>query len=131
MRLMPSLLLLACATLLAEDVFAQAVVYCCDDASGKKLCGDYLPAACRGRAYEERDSKGFVSKLVEAPLTEEQQAKREAERLRKIEADKQAAEDRRRAMALLSAYSSDKDIDKARDREIADIQNIMCMEFFF
>ncbi len=61
------------------------------------------------------------SKKVEAPLTAEQQARRDAEMAKKEADAKQAAEERRRTLALLSTYSSEKDIDSARDRNLAEI----------
>ena len=120
MRLI-SALLLACTTLLPLGAAAQTRIFCCDDAAGRKVCGDFLPAACQGRAYEERDNRGFVSKTVEAPLTAEQQARRDAEVARKEADARKAAEERRRTLALLSTYSSDKNIDSVRDRNLAEI----------
>lgn len=121
MRLI-SALLLASSTLFALDAAAQIRIYCCDDAEGRKVCGDFLPPACQGRAYEERDARGFVSKTVEAPLTELQQARRDAEKAKKEEEKKKAGEERRRTLALLSTYSAAKDIDSARDRSLAEIE---------
>jgi hypothetical protein len=89
---------------------------------GTRVCGDFLPPVCQGRAYEERDGKGFVAKQVEAPLTPEQLAKREAENARKAEEAKKAAEERRRNLALLATYSSEKDILSARDRALAEVE---------
>jgi hypothetical protein len=124
MRLI-SALLFASSALLALDAAAQARIYCCDDANGRKVCGDFLPAACQGRAYEERDNRGFVVKNVDAPLTEEQQARRDAELAKKEEAKKKAAEERRRTLALLSTYSNEKDINSARDRALAEVEKNM------
>lgn len=124
MRLIATLLFAATA-LLALDAAAQTRIFCCDDARGRKVCGDFLPAACQGRAYEERDTRGFVSRKVEAPLTAEQQARRDAEMARKDEEKKKADEERRRTLALLSTYSSEKDIDHARDRSLAEIEKNM------
>jgi hypothetical protein len=120
MRLI-SVLLFASSTLLAQGATAQTRIFCCDDANGRKVCGDFLPAACQGRAYEERDNRGFVSKTVEAPLTAEQQARRDADASRKEADAKKAAEERRRTLALLSTYSSEKNIDSVRDRNLAEI----------
>ena len=124
MRLI-SALLFASSALLAVNASAQVRIYCCDDTTGRKVCGDFLPDACQGRAYEERDNRGFVVKQVEAPLTEEQQARREAELVRKEEAKKKAAEERRRSLALLSTYSNEKDINSARERALAEVEKNM------
>lgn len=124
MRLISALLLVS-STLLAAGANAQTRIYCCDDANGRKVCGDFLPAACQGRAYEERDNRGFVTKTVEAPLSEEQQARRDAEKIKKEEAAAKVAEERRRTLALLSTYSSERDIDSARDRALAEVEKNM------
>lgn len=124
MRLI-SALLFASSAVLALGAAAQTRIYCCDDARGRKVCGDFLPTECQGRAYEERDSRGFVSKNVEAPLTAEQQARREAEQAKKEEQKKKAAEERRRTLALLATYSSEKDINSARDRALAELNKTM------
>ena len=124
MRLI-SALLFASSAVLAVNAAAQVRIYCCDDGNGRKVCGDFLPPACQGRAYEERDNRGFVSKNVEAPLTEAQQARRDAEKTKKEEDKKAADEERRRTLALMSTYSSEKDINSARDRALAELDKNM------
>ncbi|MDK9705064.1 MAG: hypothetical protein OEL20_18215 [Sulfuritalea sp.] len=124
MRLISALLFVSTAAL-ALGASAQTRIFCCDDANGRKVCGDFLPTECQGRAYEERDNRGFVAKTVEAPLTPEQQARREAEKIKKEEDKKKAGEERRRTLALLSTYSSEKDINSARDRALAELDKGM------
>lgn len=116
-------LLLPAAFMLSPAASAQtqSSVFCCTDGEGRKVCGDFLPKECQKRAYEERDGKGFIVKKVEAPLTAEQQAKRDAELTRKAELAQKELEERRRNQALLSTYSSEQDIDRARDRALADV----------
>jgi hypothetical protein len=96
--------------------------YCCTDQQGRQVCSDLLPQACWGRAYREINSRGLTVRSVEAPLTPEQNAQREAEARRKREQDRLAREERKRNQALLDAYSSERDIDLVRDRAIADVQ---------
>ncbi len=112
--------LLTTSLLLSLPAQAQSVIYCCTDGEGRKICGDFLPKECQKRAYEERDGKGYIIKQVDAPLTPEQQAKREAELVKKAELEQKQIEERRRNQALLSTYASEQDIDKARDRAQAD-----------
>jgi chromosome segregation ATPase len=81
-----------------------------------------LPQACWGRAYREINSRGLTVRSVDAPLTPEQSAQREAEARRKREQERLAREERKRNQALLDAYSSERDIDRVRDRALADIQ---------
>jgi hypothetical protein len=120
-----SVLLLTSSALLSQSAFAQARIFCCDDAAGRKVCGDFLPKECQGRAYVERDGKGFVSRQVEAPLTPEQQARRDAELAKKEDLRKKAEEDRRRTLALLSTYSNPGDVDVARDKALAEVEKNM------
>ena len=118
--------LISAAALFASPVFAQeARIYCCDDANGRKVCGDFVPKECERRAYEERDNKGYVINKVEAPLTPEQQARRAAETERKLAEEKAKAEERRRNLALLSTYASEADIDAARDRSLREVDKLI------
>jgi hypothetical protein len=124
MRLISALLFATSATF-AIGAAAQTRIFCCDDAKGRRVCGDFLPTECQGRAYEERDNRGFVSKVVEAPPTAQQLARREAELAKQEEQKKKASEERRRTLALLSTYSSEKDITTARDRSLAEVEKNM------
>lgn len=99
---------------------AAARITCCE-VDGKRTCGDPAPAQCVTRA-KTVFSKGGVAKEVEAPLTAEQVAARDAEAARKKEEEKKAAEQARKDRALLDSYTSEKEIDAARDRSIADIE---------
>ncbi len=127
MRLAPAILIVSSAltAFAAPAAFAQARIFCCDDGSGRKVCADFLPKECTKRAYEERDEKGFVVGRKEAPLTPEQIARREAEATRKAEEQKKQMEERRRNLALLSTYSTEKDIDVARDKAVVELQKLI------
>lgn len=99
---------------------AAASIVCCD-VDGKRVCGDPPPPQCDTRP-KIVFSKGGVVKTVEAPLTAEQRAAREAEAARKKAEERKAAEQARKDRALLDSYSSEKEIDAARDRSIADLE---------
>ncbi len=99
---------------------AAARTFCCTDKTGHRICGDTLPVECEDRAYKEIGDKGVRN--IEAPLTPEQKAQRDADAARKKEQEKVLAEQRRKDRALLNTYSSEKDIDALRDRAIADLQ---------
>jgi hypothetical protein len=99
---------------------AAARIVCCD-VDGKRTCGDPAPPQCDARS-KTVFSKGGVAKEVEAPLTAEQRAAREAEAVRKKEEERKAAEQARKDRALLDSYTTEKEIDAARDRSIADIE---------
>ena len=124
MRIAPALLLVSSA-LCTAPAWAQTQIYCCNDAAGRRVCGDFLPTECQSRAYEERDGKGFVTARKDAPLSAEQQVRRNAELEKKRDEEKRKLEERRRSQALLSTYSSDKDIDAARDRALVDVDKVI------
>jgi hypothetical protein len=137
MRLRPELLLVAACWLLAAMPQAHAAdrkaggsagssgsgtSYCCNDEQGRQVCSDILPQICWGKAYREVDNRGLTVRRIDAPLTPEQRAARDAEARRKREQQRLAAEERRRNQALLDAYSSEKDIDAVRDRTLNEIE---------
>ncbi len=97
---------------------AASRTFCCTDAKGRKICGDSLPEQCEDRAYKEFGA-GKV-RNIEAPLTPEQKAAREAAEAKKKEEERIAAEAKRRDQALLNTYGNEKDIDLMRDRAIAE-----------
>jgi hypothetical protein len=106
----------------AAGTQTQRSTYCCSDEHGRQICSDVLPQSCWSRAYREIDGRGLTVRRVEAPLTPEQIAQREAEARRKREQERLAREERKRNQALLDAYSNERDIDLVRDRSLADIQ---------
>jgi type I site-specific restriction-modification system R (restriction) subunit len=108
--------------LFAAEAVAQARVFCCEDAKGRKVCADYMPPECARRAYEERNSQGELIKKYAAPLTPEQQARRDAELAGQEEARRKALEEKRQAQALLANYASEKEIDAARDRALGPVE---------
>jgi hypothetical protein len=118
----PSALLPALLTCLglSFSIPAAARIVCCD-VDGKRTCGDPAPSQCDSRS-KTVFGKGGVTKEVEAPLTAEQRAAREAEAVRKKEEERKAAEQARKDRALLDSYSNEKEIDAVRDRSIADIE---------
>ncbi|MBS1189974.1 MAG: hypothetical protein H6R10_1766 [Rhodocyclaceae bacterium] len=100
-----------------------ANMLCCQDpTTGRRACGDSLPEQCRGRAYKILDGAGNVIKEVGPPMTAEQKAQAAAEAQRKKEAEAAQQEQRRKDQALLATYSSVADIDQARDRSMAGVQ---------
>ena len=96
---------------------SRGSVFCCVD-NGHQVCGDVLPMQCFGKGYREMSPQGTVRRIVEAPLTPEQLARRDAEeRARRAELARQRAE-LRRNQSLLETYSSVADIEVRRDRAV-------------
>ena len=109
---------------MVQDASAQKIV-CWKDKSGKTVgCGDKVPPEYQDNASQELDKRGVTRKTNESA---EEQAKRLAkekdnEKL-KAEQDKKAAEQKRQDTALINTYSSEKEIDLRRDRELATIDS--------
>ncbi|WP_407279038.1 hypothetical protein U5817_23630 [Aromatoleum evansii] len=101
---------------------AGAKVYCCEDASGRRQCGDVLPQACYGRAYREMGPQGTIKREVSAPLTADEIARRNAAEQQKKDDETRQAKQRRLDQALLETYASVEDLDRRRDKDVADIE---------
>lgn len=106
---------------LALPTQAQTRTYCCNDANGRRTCGDSLPPICYDRAYFEL-SGGRVVREVEAPLSPEQRIKRDIElRAQRAKLAKEA-EARRRDQVLLDSYATVSELDRRRDRDIGNLE---------
>lgn len=122
MKKVRRLLLLLPMLALPAGAAAQQMTYCCVDGSGARICGDTLPPACFNRAYRVVAPSGRTVREVEAPLTPEQRARREAEQRAQREQTAREAEAKRRDQVLLDSYSSVTEIDVRRDREVTIIE---------
>jgi DNA repair exonuclease SbcCD ATPase subunit len=120
-HLLPGLALIG----LVHAPLAEARVYCCKDARGYQVCGDVLPESCADRSYRELNYRGVTVKQVDAPISAEQRAKRDAAALKADEEDRARQEQRRRDATLLNTYSSEHDIDIARKRRVSDIEELL------
>ena len=115
------------------DVQAQSAskggVFCCTD-NGHQVCGDTLPPQCFNKSYRELSPQGTVRRLVEAPLTPEQLARREAEeKVRRAEQARLRAEQRRN-QSLLETYAKkditpDSDLSKIEPPTMSDLQQVL------
>lgn len=120
-HLLPGLALIG----LVHAPLAEARVYCCKDARGHQVCGDVLPESCADRSYRELNNQGVTVKQVDAPISAEQRAKRDAAARKADEEDRARQEQRRRDATLLNTYSSEQDIDIARKRRVTDIEELL------
>lgn len=98
---------------------AAQTIYCCE-AAGQTQCSDVLPPACYGQAYREVGPQGTVRKKVPAPPTQAEIARRKADEERGREEEARARKVRRLDQALLETYTSVADLDRRRDRALAD-----------
>ncbi len=114
-----------CSTLLAlAPAAAQERMYKCVDARGKVYYTQVPPPECLGRDTQELNKSGTLIRKNPAavPLTPAQEQAREAERRKKIEDEMRSKEERRKNLALLNTYSSERDIEDARTRALGEAQ---------
>ena len=112
-----------CATALllalAPTVQAQKIV-CWKDKTGKVVgCGDRVPPEFQQNESKTLDNRG-ITRQTNVSAEEAARLKLEAEKRAalKVEEDRQIAEQRRQDSALVNTYTSDKEIDQRRDREL-------------
>ena len=117
-RALISLVLASAMTLAGSAQAAPRTISCCDDANGRRVCGDVLPPACYGREYREIGPQGLVLRVVPAPMTEAERQSKAAEAQAPKVAEEQAKENRRRDGALLATYASLQDLDAQRAEAI-------------
>lgn len=121
----PSFATLLIGMLVAGPTLAQNLYCCQDPSSGRRVCADTVPEACKGRSYKVIDRNGTVIREVGPPLTPEQKAELAAEAQRKKEQEALLREQQRRDAALLETYSNEEDIDRMLARAEEDIKKGM------
>jgi Domain of unknown function (DUF4124) len=110
--------------LAAAPAAAQERMYKCVDAKGKTYYTQVPPPECLGRDTQELNKSGSLLRRNPAAiqLSPAQEQAREAERKKKLEEEERSKEERRKNLALLNTYSSEKDIDDARVRALDEAQ---------
>ncbi len=99
---------------------AQAHTFRCVSKDGKKYYGSTIPQQCIGQPVEAMSSSGTVLYRVDAEADEKAREAKEADAARKRQDDAASREASRRNRALLATYTSEKDIEDARARALAD-----------
>jgi len=110
-----------------DKLRAQVRSYRCVTKAGRKYYGSTIPPQCNGELVEALSSQGTVLFRIDPPLTPEQKAAKEAEELKAAEAEaakkeaaRQAQVQARRDQALLQTYADEGDIERVRQRALAD-----------
>ncbi|MBU1689318.1 MAG: DUF4124 domain-containing protein [Gammaproteobacteria bacterium] len=114
MRIRFSLLLI----LLASFPAVAGKLYSWVDEHGKTHYGNTVPPQYAQQGNTELDKKGSVIKKTDAALTPEQRKAKEEELAQQKEEDKKKLEQQRRDKALLNTYTTEKEIDLVRDRNL-------------
>jgi hypothetical protein len=110
---------LAVLTLTFASFEAQAqVTYRCTSKDGKKYYGSTIPQQCYGRPVEQISKSGSVIKRIDPEGDEKARLAKEAEAEKKRELEAATKDAQRRSRALLATYTSEKDIEEARARDL-------------
>jgi hypothetical protein len=115
---------LAGAALLVTALCAQAQqsatqhTYRCTGKDGKKYYGQTMPPACLGQPLELINKQGLVVKRIDPEGDEKARLAKEAEAEKKRELEAAQKDAQRRNRALLATYTSEKDIEEARSRDL-------------
>jgi hypothetical protein len=96
--------------------------YKCVDERGLTHVGDTPPAGCAKVVMYEVKPNGTVIRRIDPTPTPDQVKAMQAEQERKREADKLAAEQKRKDAALLSTYSSEREFEVVLDRTVSPIR---------
>jgi hypothetical protein len=115
-----SIVVYAAALMLAAPLAADAQSFRCIGKDGKRYYGSTIPDDCVGRPVEQLNAQGMVIKRIDPAGEAKERAAKDAEAARKREQDAAAKETARRNRALLATYTSEKDIEDARSRALAD-----------
>lgn len=111
---------IALALMLAPVLAAAQVTYRCAGADGKKYYGSTIPPQCYGRPVEQISAQGTVIRRIDPEHDAKERAEKEANLAKKKEEDTASREEMRRNRALLATYTSERDIEDARKRDLAD-----------
>ncbi len=109
------------AALLLTSANAHAVTYKWVDDQGVVHYTDKLPPEAINKSSIELNKQGVPIKKIEPALTPEQRAAREAEEERARQVAKARAEIERKDRALLQTYTTESEIDLARNRALGTI----------
>jgi hypothetical protein len=117
------LAVLATAALVAAPLAALAqpsgeYTYRCTGNDGKKYYGSTIPNACLGRPLELINKQGLMVRRIDPEGDEKKRIAKEAEAEKKRELEAATREAQRRTRALLATYTSEKDIEESRTRDL-------------
>lgn len=123
--LITMLMTLIAAAMLSVTGPARAAMYKWVDDKGIVHYTDTLPPEAVDRARTELNKQGIPVKQTEKALTPEQRRAIEQDAQRQKELARQQEDLARRDRALLSSYTSEAEIDLARNRSLQTINNVV------
>jgi hypothetical protein len=107
---------------LALPLAAEAQMYRCVSKDGKKYYQSTIPIECAGQPVEQISKQGTVIRRIDPEGDEKARLEKQAADAKKKEEDLATREESRRNRALLATYTSERDIEDARSRALADNQ---------
>lgn len=107
------------ASLAAHAQQKEQYTYRCTGKDGKKYYGQTIPQSCLGQPLELINKQGIVVKRIDPEGDEKARLAKEAEAEKKRELEAAQKESMRRNRALLATYTSEKDIEESRKRDLA------------
>jgi hypothetical protein len=109
------------AALIIAPLAAQAqVTYRCTSADGKKYYGSTIPMQCMGHPVEQLNAQGLVVRRIDPEGEKKEREAKAAAAAKAKEEENATREESRRNRALLATYTSERDIEDARSRALAD-----------
>jgi hypothetical protein len=103
-------------------------IVCWKDKAGKVVgCGDTVPPEYQNAATREIDARSGLTRKTTGTAEEEARQAAEAERLKqqREEEKRRSADERRKDQALLDTYLNEGEIDRRRDRELAEVDRVL------
>lgn len=122
-------LMLLGATLLgwaaAGAVLAQAGIYTCIDAQGRRITSDRPIPECMDREQRELNPSGSLKRVVPPVPTAEELAREEARKRAEAEALAKQREERRKEQVLLMRYPNPEAHQRARTEALHQVQDVI------
>ena len=122
MNVRPKILILL---LLSASPLAWGGMYKWVDEKGVTHYGDTMPPQAVTQGTTELNKRGMVIKKTDRALTPEEIKARDDAAAKKKEEEQRLQEQKRKDKALLDSYTTEKDIDLARDRNLQATQNLI------
>lgn len=117
-----------CALLLGAGLWstaAQAQIYSCVDAKGRRLTSDRPIVECLDREQNQLGKSGTVVKTIPPSYTADERARLDAQRKQEAEQQARIQEEKRRDRALLIRYPNQGVHDKERADALAQIDEVI------
>jgi chromosome segregation ATPase len=111
------LLLIAAPAAFSQPAGSAAKLYCWKNKAGKTECGDKVPYEYQDAAIKEMNKQGVVTRRTESMTPEERKAHDEAQAKKQAD-DQRREETRRQDKALLETFTTEKEIDLKRVRDV-------------